>query len=116
MEEMGPEQGSNNPVRRSREEGTLAHSLTTRNLPVWGVALLVTRVNVVKELSLSCGDTMMHAKALGEGARRRVVSWELGRLPADSGIWTREGMRGRLWQTEGKLVQVHGNAGCAQSG
>lgn len=89
--------------------------MTIKNLTVCGVTLLVTRVNVVKELSLSCGDTMMYAKVLGEREHRRVASCELGRLPADSGIWTREGMRGRLWQTEGKLVQVHGNAGYVQS-
>lgn len=74
MEEVSPEQGFNNPVRRSREEGTLMHSLTISNLTVCGVTLLVTRVNMDKKLSLSCGDTVMYAKVLGEREHRRVVS------------------------------------------
>lgn len=57
----------------------------------------------------------MMAGRARRGRAQEGVSWELGRLPADSGIWTREGMRGRLWQTEGKLVQVHGNAVLAVS-
>ena len=74
MEEVSPEQGSNNPVRRNREEGTLMHSLTINNLTVCGITLLVTRVNMVKKLSLSCGDTMMYATVLGEREHKRVVS------------------------------------------